>query len=225
MAASADFWAFKSDNALHNCRKGFCKNHLVKILKTYRFVRGHWTKQQDLIVLCPRLPLICFVLSWCDCQDIYLAGPPCQPYSRLNNKKRQRNFNPFMTDEGKVFVETARQIRHLSCMGMGAWAMMLTPFIGTVQYGLSFKIVQGPWTGIGITGFCFPIKRCHSWPRPSITIFLFKQFSFRWSEATSCLAWRGASHRLAWVFGARVRVVRKGDRRLYILYYSITYKL
>ena len=44
---------------------------------------------------------------------LFLAGPPCPPYSVLNNKKRKvPGYQPFLTPEGQVFESLARCIRN-----------------------------------------------------------------------------------------------------------------
>ena len=44
--------------------------------------------------------------------QLYTVGPPCQPYSRLNAKKRTLGRNPFLSAQGQVFEKVSRQIRN-----------------------------------------------------------------------------------------------------------------
>ncbi|CAK9042246.1 Hypothetical protein (Fragment), partial [Durusdinium trenchii] len=51
----------------------------------------------------------------CTCpdeEDLLLAGPPCQPYSRLSSLKRRVDWNPFDDPKGEAFLDTTRYIRH-----------------------------------------------------------------------------------------------------------------
>lgn len=54
-----------------------------------------------------------FIVFCCLQQDIFCAGPPCQPYSRLSGKRRKPGFLPFSEEDGIAFLECARHIRHL----------------------------------------------------------------------------------------------------------------
>ena len=55
-------------------------------------------------------------LALCQEEDICMAGPPCQPYSRLSSVKRRANWNPFSEAKGEAFLDTVRWIR-----SMAAW--------------------------------------------------------------------------------------------------------
>jgi hypothetical protein len=45
------------------------------------------------------------------CQDFFIAGPPCTPYSNLNFKKRKVGYNPFDEPAALPFLHTVRAIR------------------------------------------------------------------------------------------------------------------
>ena len=76
---------------------------------TWNYRSTHWIvlnlKQGSLLVQ------TCHIRFPSACQDVYLIGPPCQPYSKLNCKRGQQN--PFELPGGEVFLVSARQIRIL----------------------------------------------------------------------------------------------------------------
>lgn len=50
------------------------------------------------------------------CQEIFAFGPPCQPYSVLNEKRSAKkgiNYNPFDCEDANPFIEGSRHIRIL----------------------------------------------------------------------------------------------------------------
>ena len=56
-----------------------------------------------------KMAIIFSVLPWQE--DMWLWGPPCQPFSRLSTKRKLRNFNPFLEPNAAPFLEGSRYIR------------------------------------------------------------------------------------------------------------------
>lgn len=45
-------------------------------------------------------------------QDFFVAGPPCQPFSILNSKRREKGYSPFSTDPlARPILECCRHVR------------------------------------------------------------------------------------------------------------------
>ena len=57
-----------------------------------------------------REAVLCDVQEMDDSEDIFYFGPPCRPYSQLN-QKRKWGDNPFLSDDGRAFILGARHIR------------------------------------------------------------------------------------------------------------------
>ena len=59
------------------------------------------------------------LFDWVDqeeMEDVFLAGPPCQPFTRLSNKRSRPGWNPFDDPRAEVFLDTSRYIRLMSLL-------------------------------------------------------------------------------------------------------------
>ena len=48
------------------------------------------------------------------CQDVYLWGPPCVPYTRLSSKRKKADYNPVGCGDALPFVYGSRHISILA---------------------------------------------------------------------------------------------------------------
>lgn len=52
-------------------------------------------------------------------QDVFVWGPPCQPYSKLNSQRSDPTFCPLDTKEAQPFVLGSRHIRYSAMFQSG----------------------------------------------------------------------------------------------------------
>ena len=59
-------------------------------------------------------------------QDFFVWGPPCKPYSRLNNQRKDIGFNPLTAPNAMPFVLGARHIRTMAWLNCILCTIMVT---------------------------------------------------------------------------------------------------
>lgn len=58
------------------------------------------------------------------CQDFFIWGPPCGPYTRLSSKRADPTYNPCRTDEAQPFIKGSLHIRGSNAIRL-PWSMVM----------------------------------------------------------------------------------------------------
>ena len=85
-------------------------NEIKVIVYFISFFKIHSTHSTHVNLSCP-LPFSLRTSRW---QDIYVWGPPCQPYTQLNTKRRDPTYNPTDSPQARPFRLGVQHISNLA---------------------------------------------------------------------------------------------------------------